>query len=225
MKMKKQTILTACAVLGLATIATAAMRTDNFNNGTPAPLWRKQVDVIKVRENGRLQFRSNVTQAGEHGTLYESRGWKFDYTRNYTINLQYRLRPGQVTGNRQAAVGMIVEPSGGEVDEIVVIVQRDAGGLAVVVEISDEDDPILERRVPISTSQGMLQVRYRASADRLDVLIDGAVVTRVFNVLIGLNTGNGRAELYIGAGRRGNQFWGWNDVWLDKFKITGRIFD
>ena len=45
------------------------------------------------------------------------------------------------------------------------------------------------------------------------------------NIGIGLNTGNGRAELYIGAGRRGNQFWGWNDVWLDKFKITGRIFD
>lgn len=222
--MKRMTLV-ICVALALATIATAATRTDQFTDGTPSPLWRRDVDVIKMRENGRLQFRSSAAQGGEHASLYEARGWQFDYTSSFTINVQYRLRPGQVTGGRYAAVAMVLETSG-EADEVVIGVRRDAGGLWAFIEIRLENDVVVyEDEVPITRSQAKLQVKYRADPDRLDVLVGGDVVLRVFDLLDGVNVGNGRAKLSLAAGRRGNQFWGWNDVWLDKFKITGNIID
>lgn len=222
--MKRMTLV-MCAVLALATIATAAVRTDQFNDGSPSPLWRRDVDVIKMRENGRLQFRSSVAQGGEHASLYEARGWQFDYTRNFTINVQYRLRPGQVTGGRYAVVAMVLETSG-EADEVVIGVRRDAGGLKAFIEITLENDVVVyQDEVPITRSQAKLQVKYRADPDRLDVLVGGDLVLRIHDLLDGVNVGNGRAKLSLAAGRRGNQFWGWNDVWLDKFKITGNIID
>jgi len=221
----KRMVLVVCAALCFVTIAGAAVRTDQFNNGSPAPLWKREVDVIKMRENGRLQFRSNMPAGGEHASLYEARGWTFDYTQNFTINVQYRLRPGQVTGGRYAVVAMVLEVSG-EADEVVIGVKRDAGGLKAFIEITLPNDVIVyEDEVPITRSQGKLQVKYRSSPDRLDVLVGGDLVLRVPNLLDGVNVGNRRAKLSLAAGRRGNQFWGWNDVWLDRFKITGRIFD
>ena len=221
----KRMSLVMCVVLALATIATAAVRTDQFADGSPSPLWRRDVDVIKMRENGRLQFRSSAAQGGEHASFYEARGWQFDYTRNFTINVQYRLRPGQVAGGRYAAVAMVLETSG-EADEVVIGVRRDAGGLKAFIEIRLENDVIVyEDETSITKSQAKLQVKYRADPDRLDVLVGGDLVLRIHDLLDGVNVGNGRAKLSLAAGRRGNQFWGWNDVWLDKFKITGNIID
>jgi len=225
--MRRMWMFGLAILVGVTTGASGAVQADNFNDGMTGDIWRREVEVVKLREaNGKLQTRSTAAgPGGERGSGYAARGWKFDFTENYTITTRYRLRPDPITGSRRAELGVVILPSG-DIECMAFLVRRDANGIKVVFEVYNTNGNLINfGQKTITASQGKLTVRYRQSADRLDILIDDVVVLRGFNFLQTVSTGNGRANLLIGAGRRGRQTWGWNDVWLDNFKLTGRIFD
>lgn len=208
-------------------LADAGVVKDNFNDSSrDGSKWLLEEDRIDVREkHQRLESRSSAAGNGIRDSGFVANGWGFDYTRNYTIKIDYELGVPPVGANRWAAVG-VRALADGDVSEVYVGIERFEGQLRVAYESFDANgNSVAFETAPISATTGTLKARYQAGPDRLRIFVNGALKITIPNFLQGIDVGDGVAELAIGAQRRGFVQWGWNDAWLDNFKLTGTIVD
>jgi hypothetical protein len=223
----KRTLTGILCLLLITGTAAAARIKDNFNdNARNADLWQVEENRIDVREkNKRLETRSSAAGGGIRESGFVANGWEFDYTKNYTVKVDFDLGVGPVGGNKWAAVGFRAFPSG-QVGKVYVGVERYSGGIRVTYEsFAPNGSSLYFESEDIAQTSGTLKITYRAGSDRFKVFINGASKITIPHFLQGIDTGNGRASAGLGAQRNGFVPWAWDEAWLDNFVLTGTIID
>ena len=220
---KTTTAIAMLATLVLTSVATSAAIIDLFDDGVPGGNWKRTIDTIQVKEQGRLKTRSMQPGGGERFSGYKADRWKVVYTENFAISMNYNVEPPSVTGSRRAGIGFRFVPSG-DIDEVRILVEQTRTQLRVWYQVTDGEQQITRKAV-INATRGQLKVRYRANADRLDILIDGEVVKQIDDFLDDVNVGTGEMRVEVGAFRTGRVMWDWNDLWLDRVIINGAVVD
>ncbi|MCZ6835858.1 MAG: hypothetical protein O7G85_08800 [Planctomycetota bacterium] len=214
-------------LLPIASVTQGDVLKDNFNDGQRSSIWKiiKQGTKVKIREkHGHLESKSIEPGGGSFGKGYVSKGWKFKFTKDYKIKFKYHLDVLATNGNRETNVGIVVFPSG-PVEYVSIGVSQVASGRYLYFEVFQGGNVIDYEEVFVPNATGTIKVKYNASKDRLDIFLDGVRKLRIRHLLQGVDTGNGTAELAIGADRLGFVEWRWREAWLDDFVIRGRIID
>ena len=187
-------------------------------------MWIVYEEDVQISERDRkLRTRSNAPAGGQHVAFFVSNEWRFRADRAYTAKIDYKLRPDGVAADQWVAVGIgaSIEHRGNEIIPFA-YVSRTRNGLSLGVRVEVNDVTVTELETPINTDRGELKIEYDPSSNKLKVRIDGETIFRVNNFIEDPGA-RLKAHVLLGVIRSGGAEWGWNDVWIDNFKIKGRI--
>jgi hypothetical protein len=219
---------TSISILAGAAPLPVTVRDHFTNNSINQNLWDVHTlgGVSIAETNERLQFSAN----GSTGTLsyagLEVQNWGAKWRYDFEIEIDYRLNLGNVTGNRQANVGIGLALTGQYPQNFTGFaagVVRDDVGLLLGIGRYANGNLVAADTVAITATSGQITLEYDRSDDRLTARVGNKQV-HLDGIWAQFGGAFGNQAMVVAIGSTttgGNMTFPGTRVYIDEFQFEG----